>query len=139
MKPCILVEIYQCFGDLGSSESRWGAASSSKMVVNVHHVTWHHVILFLGTAARTSYLTHILTLCYYATKLINCLTYKLNGLFLSVLQFSQSDHYSRTQIIKSLNLTLGLLMSYIYMEHLFLMFLDHTQRCRTVSRTPLDE
>jgi len=30
-------------------------------------------------------------------------------------------------------------MSYIYMEHPFLMFLDHTQRRTTVSRTPLDE
>ena len=36
-------------------------------------------------------------------------------------------------------LTLRLLMSYLYMEHLFLMFLDHTQRRSTVGRTPLDE
>ena len=36
-------------------------------------------------------------------------------------------------------LTLRLLMSYIYMEHLFLMFLYHTQRRTTVGRTPLDE
>ena len=36
-------------------------------------------------------------------------------------------------------LTLRLLMSYIYMEHLFLMVLDHTQRRTTVGRTPLDE
>jgi len=36
-------------------------------------------------------------------------------------------------------LILRLLMSYIYMEHLFLMFLDHTQRRSTVGRTPLDE
>jgi hypothetical protein len=36
-------------------------------------------------------------------------------------------------------LTLRLLMSYIYMEHLFLMFLDHTQRRSTVGGTPLDE
>ena len=28
---------------------------------------------------------------------------------------------------------------YIYMEHPFLMFLDHTQRRSTVGRTPLDE
>ena len=28
---------------------------------------------------------------------------------------------------------------YIYMERLFLMFLDHTQRRTTVGRTPLDE
>ena len=40
-------------------------------------------------------------------------------------------------------LTLRLLMSYIYvyiyMERLFLMFLDHTQRRSKVGRTPLDE
>jgi hypothetical protein len=30
-------------------------------------------------------------------------------------------------------------MSYIYMEHLFLMFLDHTRRRTTVGRTPLNE
>ena len=44
------------------------------------------------------------------------------------------------QYLTSLNqLTLRLLMSYIYMEHLFLMFLDHTYRRSTVGRTPLDE
>ena len=37
------------------------------------------------------------------------------------------------------HLTLRRLMSYIYMEHPFLMFLDHTQRRSTVGRTPLDE
>ena len=36
-------------------------------------------------------------------------------------------------------LTLRRLMSYIYMEHPFLIFLDHTQRRTTVGRTPLDE
>jgi len=36
-------------------------------------------------------------------------------------------------------LTLRLLMSYIYMEHIFLVFLDHTQRRSIVGRTPLDE
>ena len=35
-------------------------------------------------------------------------------------------------------LTFRLLMSYIYMEHPFLMFLGHTQRRSTVGRTPLD-
>jgi len=42
---------------------------------------------------------------------------------------------------KKSKLTLRRLMSYIYiyMEHLFLMFLDHTQRRTTVGRTPLDE
>jgi hypothetical protein len=41
--------------------------------------------------------------------------------------------------MSTLSLTLRLLMSYIYMEHLFLMFIDHTQRCSTGGRTPLDE
>ena len=36
-------------------------------------------------------------------------------------------------------LTLRRLTSYIYMEHPFLMFLDHTRRRSTVGRTPLDE
>jgi len=36
-------------------------------------------------------------------------------------------------------LTLRRLMPYIYMERLFLMFLDHTQRRSTVGRTPVDE
>jgi len=55
--------------------------------------------------------------------------------------------YFRTSFSKNerLLLTLRLLMSYIcvyiyiYMEHLFLMFLDHTQRLSTVGRTALDE
>ena len=42
---------------------------------------------------------------------------------------------------KVLRLTLRLLMSYIYiyMEHLFLMFLDHIRRRSTVGMIPLDE
>jgi len=48
---------------------------------------------------------------------------------------------------QGVKLTFRLIMSYIYiyiyiyiyMEHLCLMFLDHTQRRSTVGRTPLDE
>jgi len=48
--------------------------------------------------------------------------------------------YNASFVIKLFaSLTLRLLMSYIYMEHLFLMFLDHTQRRSTVGRNPLDE
>jgi len=42
-------------------------------------------------------------------------------------------------LLTSVILTLRRLMSYIYMEHPFLMFLDHTQRRSTFGRTPLDE
>jgi hypothetical protein len=45
-------------------------------------------------------------------------------------------HISR---IRVKSLPIRLLMSYIYIEHLFLMFLDHTQRRSTVDRTPPDE
>ena len=50
-----------------------------------------------------------------------------------------AHHFLHVSRIKVNSLTLRLLMSYIYMEHLFLMFLDHTQRRTTVGRTPLDE
>jgi hypothetical protein len=48
-------------------------------------------------------------------------------------------HFLYVSRIRVKTVTLRLLMSYIYMEHLFLMFLDHTQRRSTVGRTPLDE
>ena len=50
-----------------------------------------------------------------------------------------ANHFLHVSRIKVKSLTLRLLMSYIYMVHPFLMFLDHTQRCTTVGRTPLDE
>ena len=50
-----------------------------------------------------------------------------------------AHHFLHVSRIRVKSLTLRLLMSYIYMERLFLMFLDHTQRHTTVGRTPLDE
>ena len=50
-----------------------------------------------------------------------------------------AHHFLHVSRIRVKLLTLRLLMSYIYMEHAFLMFLDHTQRRSTVGRTPLDE
>jgi len=54
-----------------------------------------------------------------------------------------AHHFLHVSRIRVKSLTIKLLMSYIYkyiyMEHLFLMFLDHTQRRSTVGRTPLDE
>jgi len=60
----------------------------------------------------------------------------MSGLLSNPETYTDSAMPSYTEI-----LTLRLLMSYIYiyMEHLFLMFLDHTQRRSTVGRTPLDE
>jgi len=39
-----------------------------------------------------------------------------------------AQHFLHVSRIRVKSLTLRLLISYIYMEHLFLMFLDHTQR-----------
>jgi len=50
-----------------------------------------------------------------------------------------SHHFLHVSRIRVKLLTFRLLMSYIYMEHPFLMFLDHTQRRSTIGRTPLDE
>ena len=50
-----------------------------------------------------------------------------------------AHHFLHVSRIRVKLLTLRRLMSYIYMEHPFLMFLDHTQRRGTVGRTPLDE
>ena len=50
-----------------------------------------------------------------------------------------AHHFLHVNRIRVKSLILRLLTSYIYMEHLFLMFLDHTQRRTTVGRTPLDE
>jgi len=47
-------------------------------------------------------------------------------------------HVSRI-MVKSLSLRLLMSYIYIYMERIFLMFLDHTQRRSTVGRTPLEE
>jgi len=44
-----------------------------------------------------------------------------------------------TDIIPLLTLRLLMPYIYIYMEHPFLMFLDHIQRRSTIDRTPLDE
>ena len=48
-------------------------------------------------------------------------------------------HFLHVSRIRVKLLTFRRLMSYIYMENPFLMFLDHTQRRSTVGRTPLDE
>jgi len=50
-----------------------------------------------------------------------------------------AHHFLHVSSIRVKLLTFRRLMSYIYMEHPFLMFLDHTQRCSAVGRTPLDK
>jgi hypothetical protein len=73
------------------------------------------------------------------SKTVNPLNPELNPLcHLLALLVHHFLHVSR---IRVKSLTLRLLMSYIhiYMERIFLMFLDHTKRRTTVGRNPLDE
>ena len=75
--------------------------------------------------------------CMYVCMCINPLNAELNPIcYLLALLAHHFLHVSR---IRVKSLTLRLLMSYVYMEHLFLMFLDHIQRRSTVGRTLLDE
>ena len=69
---------------------------------------------------------------------VNPLNAELNPIC-CLLALLGAHHFLYVSRIRVKTLTLRLLMSYIYMEHLFLMFLDHTQRRSTVGRTPLDE
>ena len=74
---------------------------------------------------------------YLDVTLLNPLNSELNPIcYLLALLAHHFLHVSRI-MVKSL--PLRLLMSYIYMEHLFLMFLDHIRRRSTVGMTPLDE
>jgi hypothetical protein len=69
----------------------------------------------------------------------NPLSPELNSIcYLLALLAHDFLHVSRIRV-KSLPIRLLMSYIYIYMEHLFLMFLDHTQRRSTVGRTPLDE
>ena len=70
--------------------------------------------------------------------IINPLNAELNPIchLLALLGVHHFLHVSR---IRVKSLTLRLLMSYTYMENLFLMFLDHTKQRTTAGRTPLDE
>jgi len=68
---------------------------------------------------------------------INPLNAELNPICY-LLALLEAHHFLHVSRIRVKSLTFRLLMSYIYMEHPFLMFLDHTRRT-TVGRTPLDE
>ena len=81
------------------------------------------------------------TLCNATTEFtFNPLNPELNPIcyLLALLGAHHFLHVSRIRV-KLLNFRLLMFYIYIYMEHPFLMFLDHTQRRSTVGRTPLDE
>ena len=92
--------------------------------------TLHHSLIFLPLFDA------ILSVTFVAS--INPLKPELNPIC-DLLALLGAHHFFHVSRIRAKLLTFRLLMSYIYMEHPFLMFLDHTQRPSTVGRTPLDE
>ena len=74
--------------------------------------------------------------------LLNPLNPELNPIcyLLALLGAHHFLHVSRIRVkLLTLRRVMSYIYIYIYMEHPFLMFLDHTQRRSTVGRTPLDE
>ena len=75
-------------------------------------------------------------------KCFNPLNPELNPIcyLLALLGAHHFLHVSRIRVkILTFRRPMSYIYIYIYMEHPFLMFLDHTQRRSTVGRTPLDE
>jgi len=100
------------------------------------------------TELLDSHWTYFLEICYMSYFLggnlsrkfmFNPLNPELNPIcyLLALLGAHHFLHVSRIRV-KLLTFK-RLIYIYIYMEHPFLMFLDHTQRRSTVGRTPLDE
>ena len=87
------------------------------------------------------------SLCTSDTPVVSSICFSFNPLnaelnpICCLLALLGAHHFLHVSRIRVKSLTLRLLMSYIYIytEHPFLMFLDHTQQCTTVGRTPLDE
>jgi len=96
----------------------------------------------LGKAWPSNHVTQGKTVTrLYITDVFNPLNPELNPICY-LLALLGAHHFLHVSSIRVKSLTLRVLMSYIYiyiyMEHPFLMFLDHTRRS-TVGRTPLDE
>ena len=92
-----------------------------------------------ATSIRSTY-TYFCEEAFSQLEIINPLNPELNPIcyLLALIGAHHFLHVSRIQV-KLLTFRLLMLYIYIYMEHPFLMFLDHTQRRSTVGRTPLDE
>ena len=94
---------------------------------------------WIGEHVSTLPVFHVCCSCIATFSIVNPLKPELNSIcyLLALL----AHHFLHVGRIRVKSLTFRRLMSYIYiyMEHPFLMFLDHTQRRSTVGRTPLDE
>ena len=102
---------------------------------SISHLCYFGTILYIQVRSKDSQVKTQLVLWIFIS--FNPLNSELNPIcYLLALLAHRFLHVSRI-MVKSL--PLRLLMSYIYMEPIFLMFLDHTRRRTTVGMTPLDE
>ena len=115
--------------------------SSHNFNQSVHKILIYFTIIFLKTLHCHMFetlLIHHQGTHFFKYTIINPLNPELNPICY-LLALLGAHHFLHVSRIRVKSLTLKRLMSYIYMEHPFLMFLDHTQRSSTVGRTPLDE
>ena len=121
----------------GCRDESWVATLGLKIydlfILCYFHLSKDFFLLEYRTKVWCLFDTH----AYYISCPFNPLNAELNSIcYLLALLAHHFFHVSR---IRVKSLTLRLLMLYIYKEHLFLMFLDHTRRRSTLGRTPLDE
>ena len=111
-----------------------------EQLVGIHTLDQAHTVLSGSNLVSTffSFAVFFAILWLLQQVCLNPLNPELNPIC-SMLALLGAHHFLHVSRIRVKLLTFSLLMSYIYMEHLFLMFLDHTQRRSTVGRTPLDE
>ena len=113
--------------------------------INWQSYAFLFLLLALQPTMGSSLLSDSLPFCSFFTLLSPPSYFHYLHIFLDIyspsLPWSPSNSRTYRFPLNLLVLTLRQLMLniYIYMEHLFLMFLDHTQRRTTVGRTPLDE
>ena len=136
---CIqLVDLFESFVNVGYKWCCFHRVKIRKPAAVSHCLDsiQHNVLEFRLTLPQKQRIIKVKKIHYYLTYTA-AISSRHNQLY-TLLQKKSMHVISKGHIT---HLTLRRLMSYIYiyMEHPFLMFLDHTQRRSTVGRTPLDE
>ena len=130
----MLVVSTESYCDARINEHKQYEDSDSAIYITQIFSSYSHVLRLHYTYKCAN----VLDIAVYSKNRINPLNPELN-LICYLLALLGAHHFLYLSRIRVKLLTFRLLMSYIYMDHPFLMFLDHTQRRSTVGRTPLDE
>jgi len=122
------------FGPVQNEDGSWRI----RMNYELNELIENADIVRFIKSRRIAWLGHVMRMD--DNRTLNPLNPELNPICY-LLALLGAHHFLHVSRIRVKLLTFRRLMSYIYiyMEHPFLMFLDHTQRRSTVGRTPLDE